>query len=240
MTADATGVPVIAGPVEATAIGNILIQALTLGHLKSPRQLRETVEDFFPHANVPSRRLSVGRGAHPLPETPHPRQFMSTTTYTYVNDLWDRSHAATLDPVARLIYRSNLLGSDQRITNTGGGNTSAKLSETDPLTGKKVEVLWVKGSGGDLRTSKRENFSSLYQDKLIALQALYANAPGTRPQDRDRGRHGGKLSPLHVQPEPARARPSTRRCTASFPSSTSTTPIPTPPSPSPRRRIRRS
>ena len=95
------------------------------------------------------------------------------SNYSYVNYLWDDAYAATLDPVARLIYRSNLLGSDQRITNTGGGNTSAKLMEKDPLTGKQVEVLWVKGSGGDLRTSKRENFSSLYQDKLIGLQGVY-------------------------------------------------------------------
>lgn len=94
--------------------------------------------------------------------------------FKHVNFLWDDTKAASLDPVGRLIYRSNLLGSDQRITNTGGGNTSAKLLETDPLTGKPVEVLWVKGSGGDLRTSLRENFSSLYQDKLIALQANYA------------------------------------------------------------------
>ncbi len=94
--------------------------------------------------------------------------------FKHVNFLWDDTKAASLDPVGRLIYRSNLLGSDQRITNTGGGNTSAKLLETDPLTGKPAEVLWVKGSGGDLRTSLRENFSSLYQDKLIALQANYA------------------------------------------------------------------
>ena len=94
--------------------------------------------------------------------------------FKHVNFLWDDTKAAALDPVGRLIYRSNLLGSDQRITNTGGGNTSAKLLETDPLTGKPAEVLWVKGSGGDLRTSLRENFSSLYQDKLIALQANYA------------------------------------------------------------------
>jgi rhamnulose-1-phosphate aldolase/alcohol dehydrogenase len=107
---------------------------------------------------------------------------MSANTYSYVNYLWDSKHAATLDPVARLIYRSNLLGADQRITNTGGGNTSAKLSETDPLTGKPVTVLWVKGSGGDLRTSKRENFSSLYQDKLIALQDLYAVAKEKGPK----------------------------------------------------------
>ena len=94
--------------------------------------------------------------------------------YSYVNYLWDDAKAASLDQVERLVYRSNLLGSDQRITNTGGGNTSSKLIEKDPLTGKDVEVLWVKGSGGDLRTSKRENFSSLYQQKLIDLQGPYA------------------------------------------------------------------
>src|SRR3954465_5206666 len=95
-------------------------------------------------------------------------------SYKYVNFGWDDAKAASLDPVGRLIYRSNLLGSDQRITNTGGGNTSSKIMEKDPLTGKSTEVLWVKGSGGDLRTSLRENFSSLYQEKLIAMQSLYA------------------------------------------------------------------
>ncbi|MCB0719632.1 MAG: bifunctional rhamnulose-1-phosphate aldolase/short-chain dehydrogenase [Bacteroidetes bacterium] len=79
-----------------------------------------------------------------------------------------------MGPVERLVYRSNLLGQSWRITNTGGGNTSSKVTETDPLTGDPVEVLWVKGSGGDLRTSKKENFASLYQDKLIALQKVYA------------------------------------------------------------------
>ncbi len=95
-------------------------------------------------------------------------------TYRHVNYLWDDAKAASLDPVARLVYRSNLLGSDQRITNTGGGNTSSKITEKDPLTGQPTEVLWVKGSGGDLRTSTRENFSSLYQQKLLDLQNLYA------------------------------------------------------------------
>lgn len=95
-------------------------------------------------------------------------------TYKYANFLWDDTHAASLDQVGRLVYRSNILGDDQRITNTGGGNTSSKLTETDPLSGGSVEVLWVKGSGGDLRTSKHENFSSLYQQKLIDLQAIYA------------------------------------------------------------------
>ncbi|MCU0494574.1 MAG: bifunctional rhamnulose-1-phosphate aldolase/short-chain dehydrogenase [Chloroflexaceae bacterium] len=95
---------------------------------------------------------------------------------------WDDSHAARLDPVERLVYRSNLLGSDQRITNTGGGNTSSKIATADPLTGEAVEVLWVKGSGGDLRTSKREHFASLYMEKLLGLQPRYQQAPQRGPK----------------------------------------------------------
>lgn len=100
--------------------------------------------------------------------------------FRFVSDHWDDAHARGLDPVARLVYRSNCLGRDQRITNTGGGNTSAKLREKDPLTGEQVEVLWVKGSGGDLRTADRGLFSSLYQDRLLGLQSVYGRA-------RDRG-----------------------------------------------------
>ncbi len=108
-------------------------------------------------------------------------------SYQFANYLWDDAKAAALDPVGRLIYRSNLLGSDQRVTNTGGGNTSAKIIENDPLSGEPVEVLWVKGSGGDLRTSTRENFSSLYQDKLLGLQNIYAARPdkGLKSQAED-------------------------------------------------------
>jgi rhamnulose-1-phosphate aldolase/alcohol dehydrogenase len=95
---------------------------------------------------------------------------------------WDDERAAGLDPVQRLVYRSNLLGADGRITNTGGGNTSSKVSERDPLTGESVEVLWVKGSGGDLRTATRENFSSLYMEKLRGLQAHYHHAPERGPK----------------------------------------------------------
>ena len=102
---------------------------------------------------------------------------MSEPTFKYVENLWSDPEIAKLDGIGRLIYRSNKLGSDQRITNTGGGNTSSKIKETDPLTRQPVDVLWVKGSGGDLRTSLKENFSSLYQDKLIALQSLYASYP---------------------------------------------------------------
>jgi rhamnulose-1-phosphate aldolase/alcohol dehydrogenase len=99
---------------------------------------------------------------------------MSAKNYQHVKNLWDDAGAAKLSGVDRLVYRSNKLGGDQRITNTGGGNTSSKISEEDPLTGEPVEVLWVKGSGGDLRTSARENFSSLYQSKLLGLQKSYA------------------------------------------------------------------
>src|SRR5215208_4292463 len=102
--------------------------------------------------------------------------------FKHVTYGWDASRAAELDPVARLVYRSNLLGADGRITNTGGGNTSAKLIMADPLTGADVDVLWVKGSGGDLRTAKRENFSSLYMDKLRGLQQHYHHAPERGPK----------------------------------------------------------
>ncbi|MDE2597166.1 MAG: bifunctional rhamnulose-1-phosphate aldolase/short-chain dehydrogenase [Sphingomonadales bacterium] len=94
---------------------------------------------------------------------------------------WDESHAATLSPAELLLYRSNLLGSDLTVTNFGGGNTSAKLSETDPLTGETVQVLWVKGSGGDIGSMKLDGFATLYQDKLLGLEAHYAG-----PDDDDK------------------------------------------------------
>lgn len=103
-------------------------------------------------------------------------------SYRFVKHMWDDAEAKKLDPVGRLVYRSNVLGRDQRITNTGGGNTSAKISEKDPLTGAAVEVLWVKGSGGDLRTADRSFFSSLYQDRLVGLQALYGRAEKRGPK----------------------------------------------------------
>jgi rhamnulose-1-phosphate aldolase/alcohol dehydrogenase len=88
-------------------------------------------------------------------------------------NLWDKARAEAMSESERLIYRSNLLGSDKRITNYGGGNTSAKVMEKDPLTGQMVEVLWVKGSGGDVGTIKRDGFATLYMDKLEALKGLY-------------------------------------------------------------------
>lgn len=104
------------------------------------------------------------------------------TEFKHVNDLWDDAVAADMTPIERLVYRSNLLGSDQRITNTGGGNTSSKAMETDPVTGEPAEVLWVKGSGGDLRTAKAANFSSLYQDKLLSLRGVYAGMDDIGPK----------------------------------------------------------
>src|SRR5215210_5838829 len=107
--------------------------------------------------------------------------------FQYVNYLWDDDLANQLDPVERLRYRSNLLGADQRITNTGGGNTSSKIEMTDPLSGEEVDVLWVKGSGGDLRTSTRANFASLYMDKFLSLENIYnkADVKGVKTQIED-------------------------------------------------------
>lgn len=98
-----------------------------------------------------------------------------------LDNRWDDTIAATLDEPGKLLYRSNLLGADKRITNYGGGNTSAKVMETDPLTGQPVKVLWVKGSGGDVGTIKLDGFATLYQDKLDALKGIYQ---GVADEDR--------------------------------------------------------
>jgi rhamnulose-1-phosphate aldolase/alcohol dehydrogenase len=100
-------------------------------------------------------------------------RFMTKAAAEPLPDLWNDGHAADLDEPGLLLYRSNLLGSDLRITNFGGGNTSAKLTMTDPLTQEPVTVLWVKGSGGDLGSMKRDGFSTLYLDKLESLKQLY-------------------------------------------------------------------
>lgn len=98
-----------------------------------------------------------------------------------IESRWDPTLAAGLDEVDRLVYRSNLLGSDPRITNFGGGNTSAKVAMKDPLTGDEVEVLWVKGSGGDLGSMKRAGLASLYLDKVLGLERNYSS--GTHEDD---------------------------------------------------------
>jgi rhamnulose-1-phosphate aldolase/alcohol dehydrogenase len=97
----------------------------------------------------------------------------ANVTENRLKNLWDDAYAATLDEPGKLLYRSNLLGSDLRITNFGGGNTSAKVMHKDPLTGEVVEVLWVKGSGGDIGSMKRDGFATLYMEKLEHLKTLY-------------------------------------------------------------------
>ena len=86
---------------------------------------------------------------------------------------WDEQVASRMSEAERLLYRSNLLGADLTVTNFGGGNTSAKVMECDPLTGEEVEVLWVKGSGGDIGSMGMDGFATLYQDKLLALESHY-------------------------------------------------------------------
>ena len=91
----------------------------------------------------------------------------------YLKDLWDAGLAAKFDEPELLRYRSNLLGADLRITNFGGGNTSSKIVEADPVSGASTDVLWVKGSGGDLGSIQRGGFSTLFLDKLVSLKRRY-------------------------------------------------------------------
>src|SRR5262245_9966053 len=108
-------------------------------------------------------------------------------SFGHVKYLWEDEVANKLHGLDRLVYRSNKLGEDLTLTNTGGGNTSSKLMEKDPLTGQSVEVLWIKGSGGDLRTAKSDGFASLYLDKVRAMKPLYLDSsergPKTRVED---------------------------------------------------------
>ncbi|RWO18359.1 MAG: bifunctional rhamnulose-1-phosphate aldolase/short-chain dehydrogenase [Mesorhizobium sp.] len=92
---------------------------------------------------------------------------------TRLANLWNEAKALGVSEPERLVYRSNVLGSDKRVTNYGGGNTSSKIWQKDPLTGESVEVLWVKGSGGDSASIKLDGFATLYMDKLRALKGLY-------------------------------------------------------------------
>jgi rhamnulose-1-phosphate aldolase/alcohol dehydrogenase len=103
------------------------------------------------------------------------------TPFAVTASRWVDADASSKTPAELLLYRSNLLGSDLTVTNFGGGNTSAKLTEIDPLTGEAVEVLWVKGSGGDIGSMKLDGFSTLYQAKLLGLEAHYSG-----PDDDDK------------------------------------------------------
>ena len=105
-----------------------------------------------------------------------------TEKLRYLEDRWDENIASKLDAPELLRYRSNLLGSDLRITNFGGGNTSSKVLMKDPLTGKDVSVLWVKGSGGDLGSIKRAGLATLYMEKFLALEQLYRGADREDPR----------------------------------------------------------
>ncbi len=100
---------------------------------------------------------------------------VATTNFKYVSYLWDEAKAASMagDEVALLVYRSNLLGADLRLTNYGGGNTSCKAIAKDPLTGKETEVMWIKGSGGDLGSMKRNGLAALYVERLRSLKNVY-------------------------------------------------------------------
>src|SRR5882724_4552596 len=100
---------------------------------------------------------------------------VTTTKFKHVSYLWDEKSAAALagDEVALLVYRSNLLGADLRLTNYGGGNTSCKAMAKDPLTGNNTEVMWVKGSGSDLGTMKRNGLAALFVDRLNNLKKVY-------------------------------------------------------------------
>jgi rhamnulose-1-phosphate aldolase/alcohol dehydrogenase len=96
-------------------------------------------------------------------------------SFKHASYLWDEAKAAEMagDEVALFIYRSNLLGADLRLTNYGGGNTSVKISDKDPLTGKETQVMWIKGSGGDIGTLKKSGCAALYMERLLNLENVY-------------------------------------------------------------------
>lgn len=100
---------------------------------------------------------------------------MKKNTYKHVNYLWDKKKADAIgdDQVELFLYRSNILGADLRITNFGGGNTSCKTMEKDPITNEEVEVMWIKGSGGDIGTLKRNGIAGLYNQRLHDLKKVY-------------------------------------------------------------------
>lgn len=107
----------------------------------------------------------------------------SVKNFKYVNYLWEESKAEALgdDQVELFLYRSNILGADLRITNYGGGNTSCKTVEKDPLTNEEVEVMWIKGSGGDIGTLNKAGIAGLYTERLRNLKNVYG---GLADEDR--------------------------------------------------------
>lgn len=105
----------------------------------------------------------------------HLHQMQNQSKYKHVSYLWEADKSASIahDEVSLFIYRSNLLGADLRLTNYGGGNTSVKIMNQDPLSGQQVPVMWIKGSGGDLGTLKQSGCAALYMDRLLALKKIY-------------------------------------------------------------------
>ncbi|HLL94298.1 MAG TPA: hypothetical protein VK404_04915 [Spirosoma sp.] len=151
-----------------------------------------------------------------------------TNTFRHVSYLWDDAKAAQFDQlpqpdreVALLIYRSNMLGADLRLTNYGGGNTSCKAMASDPLTGQPTEVMWVKGSGGDIGTLTRSGLAALYVDRLRSLQGIYRGI--------DQEDEMVELFNHCILTWPPKPRPSTRPCMVFCRLSTSTTCTPTQP-----------
>jgi rhamnulose-1-phosphate aldolase/alcohol dehydrogenase len=109
-----------------------------------------------------------------------PLRHAGALPFVIPSNRWSESQTASHTGAELLLYRSNLLGSDLTVTNFGGGNTSAKLPDVDPISRQPAEVLWVKGSGGDLGSMQLDGFSTLYLDKLLRLEALYR---GVRHED---------------------------------------------------------
>jgi rhamnulose-1-phosphate aldolase/alcohol dehydrogenase len=124
--------------------------------------------DNAPHPAQPARERACCRQGRRWED-----DLLKSVEDQLLQNRWDEAEAAGKSEAELLLYRSNLLGSDKRVTNYGGGNTSAKIMERDPLTGEMVEVLWVKGSGGDIGSMKLDGFATLYMDRLRALKGLY-------------------------------------------------------------------
>ena len=181
-TAEAAGLPVVAGPEEATLVGNLLVQAMALGELASLEEARDVVRaSFVPVTYEPSFAPAWVEARDRFAELLTTRAAsgggLVTETAAVLHgipapeDHWDDLAAAGLNVLEGLAYRSNLLGADRALANVGGGNTSAKETTTDH-TGREVRVLWVKGSGTDLATITTEGFAGLRLDELLPLREL--------------------------------------------------------------------
>jgi rhamnulose-1-phosphate aldolase/alcohol dehydrogenase len=130
---------------------------------------------FLPESTGHSNGVTTVLSDHPFIKHRKNLNMTATDQFSHVDYLWDEQKAAALegDEVGLFLYRSNILGADLRITNFGGGNTSCKTIEQDPLTGEEVEVMWVKGSGGDIGTLTRSGIAGLYTSRLRDLKNVY-------------------------------------------------------------------